>query len=567
VTATVPKVGTERFVPQDCQASGYGIISPQIYSLLNEIRGAWRFRWAALSAAAIIAAAGWLIIFALPDRYRASAAVLVDTRTALKPALEGLTVEQDVTAQLNYVREALIAGPQLRRIAELTGLLPTSGVDPGGQEDVLSGLARRIQLSASEAEVGNPRAGSTYVISYKDTDRARALKVVGILLNGLVNETLGGKLQGVQNAQQFLETQIHDYEKRLRTAEDRLAAFKSSHLGQMPGERGGYFTELQKETEAVEDLQTQLLVAETRRNTLERQLHGNAAVSAATPAPVTGAGRSAAGVDTLSRIAETQAHLDQLLLQYTDKHPEVIATREALVELQQRRAAEIESLRHGDANAVVASGAGASPVYQSIQLALNQADVDVADIRTQLSRHQAKQQELRRFLNTAPQVEAEYAQLARDYDVNKAEYTALLSSYQKTRLGERADTAGSVRFEVVQPPSVSYRPVWPRRALLLGGVLLAAIAGGGALAYQLDRLWPLVSSAKGLVELTGVAVIGIVGEAFPTQYRRIFRRELWQFSLALTCLLTAFVIEWWLSRAGVRVNIPALNYMVNMWVS
>src|SRR5947208_5439935 len=38
--------------------------------------------------------------------------------------------------------------------------------------------------------------------------------------------TLGGKRQGSENAQKFLETQIHDYEKRLRSAEDRLAEFK-----------------------------------------------------------------------------------------------------------------------------------------------------------------------------------------------------------------------------------------------------------------------------------------------------------------------------------------------------
>ena len=56
-------------------------------------------------------------------------------------------------------------------------------------------------------------------------------------------------------------------------------------------------------------------------------------------------------------------------------------------------------------------------------------------------------------MNSAPQVEAEYQQLNRDYDVNKAQYTALLESYQKARLGERADNAGSVRFEVVLPPT------------------------------------------------------------------------------------------------------------------
>jgi hypothetical protein len=36
-------------------------------------------------------------------------------------------------------------------------------------------------------------------------------------------------------------------------------------------------------------------------------------------------------------IAETQAQLDELLQRYDEKHPDVIATRETLAELKQRR--------------------------------------------------------------------------------------------------------------------------------------------------------------------------------------------------------------------------------------
>jgi polysaccharide chain length determinant protein (PEP-CTERM system associated) len=336
----------------------------------------------------------------------------------------------------------------------------------------------------------------------------------------------------------------------------------------MPSEQGGYFAQLQRETGSVEDLGTKLLTAQSRRGTLDGQLHGNAAISAVAPMPIAGAaGITVVGVDTVSRIAETQARLDQLLLQFTDEHPDVIAARAALAVLKPRRVAEIESLRRGDANAVAASGASANPVYLSIQLARNQADVDIADLRMQLSQHQAKVQELRRFLNTAPQVEAEYAQLTRDYDVNKAQYAALLSNYQKARLGERADNAGSVRFEIVQPPTVSYRPVSPRRGMLLAGILLVALAAGGALAYRLDRLWPVVSSAEGLVKLTGVKIVSIVGQADPTSARRAFRRELWQVSIAVACLVIAFAVELSISLAGLRLSLPALNQMVRAWVS
>jgi polysaccharide chain length determinant protein (PEP-CTERM system associated) len=525
----------------------------------ENIRGAWRFRWVALAVMAVVATLGWLAIFALADRYEAGAQVLVDTRTALKPALQGLATDQDTSVQLNYVRQSLLAGPQLRKIAQEVGALPVTGIDPGRQEQLLNNLKSRIQLTFQNADDRPDSGGATYGITYQDTNRERALRLVSVLLKAMVSETLGNKQEGSENAQQFLGAQIKDYEARLRAAEDRLAQFKSSHLGQMPTEQGGYFQQLQKQTDTIEDIRTKLITAQSRRNTLEHELHGDVAISAASASPVMGPKGMQSGADTVSRIAETQAALDELLLKYTDKHPDVIATREALADLKKRREAEIENLRRGDANAAATSGASASPVYQSIQLALNQADVDISDLRTELEQHEQKAQELRELLNTAPQIEAEYAQLNRDYDVNKAQYTALLSNYEKARLGERADKAGSVRFAVVQPPTVGFQPVFPARTKLLTVVLFAAIGAGGALAYGLDRLRPVVGAAEGVAKLTGVTVLSAIGPAFPSRSRQVSRRSLWRVSLVCAILLVAFVVVVSLSRAGVRLSIPVMT--------
>jgi polysaccharide chain length determinant protein (PEP-CTERM system associated) len=538
-------------------------VGPQWQQLLDDARGVWRFRWMAIAAAAGLALAGWALIFALPDRYGARAVVLVDSRTALAPALQGLAMQQDVGVQLNYVRESLLADPQLRRTAQEAGVFPPYAIDAVRQEELLNQMKKQVELSVLSAEERGV-GGTTYEISYQDVDRARSLRVVSILLDAFVNETLGGKRESSNSAQQFLQTQVRDYEKRLRAAEDRLADFKSKHLVQIPSEQGGYFAELQKETEAVEATRTKLLTAVSRRNTLQGQLHGDAAISASTAATPMLRGSGATGADTVSRIAEAQAHLDDLLLRYTDQHPDVIATREVLIALKQRRATEIENLRSGDANAAATSGASANPVFQSIQVALNQANVDISDLQTELSRHDSKARELRQLLGTAPQVEAEYAQLARDYDVNKAQYTALLSNLEKARVGGRADEAGSVRFEVAQPPIASLRPVSPRRGLLLALVLLAALAGGVALAYWLDRQHPTVNSAADITRLKGIVLAGVVGLAFPTRARKQARRELWRVSAAVVCLLVAFAALLYLSRAGMRLSIPAMKHLAQL---
>ena len=535
-------------------------VNPLIIQVREELSSAWRFRWLALAVAAAVALVGWLVVFALPDRYEAVASVFVDTRTSLKPVLQGLTVEQDVDAQMNFVRQSLLAGPQLLKVGRESGVLPT-GLDPRRQEQALADLSRRIAInvhSANGREDERNTAGSIYSIVYLDEDRARGLRVVGILLDKLVKETLGGKREGSENAQQFLEVQIRDYESRLRTAEDRLAAFKSRHIGLMPTEQGGYFAQLQNTSQAAATVKTKLLEAQSRRATLNKQLHGDSAVAAGSAQPAPG-GAARGGLDTLSRIDEAQAHLDELLLRFTDRHPDVIAARQTLEDLKKRRGAEIESLRKGDATAVAASRASSNPVYQSVQLALNQVDVEITDLNTELAQHEAKLNELRRYLDTAPQVEAEFAQLNRDYDANKAQYTALLANLQKARLGERADTAGSIRFEIVQPPAASLRPVWPRRVSLLAGILAAALGAGGALAYGLSYLYPVVCSASAFAQsVAGVPVLGVVSVAFPERQRLARRRDMRRISIAAGGLVLAFVDAVILSLAGFRVSTAAV---------
>jgi polysaccharide chain length determinant protein (PEP-CTERM system associated) len=527
-------------------------VSPVLDRLMDEVQGAWRFRWAGLAAAWVVAVLGWLYVFALPDNYEAQSRVFVDTRTVLRPALQGLAVNEDLNAELNYVRQALLAGPQLQKLAREAGLLPEGAVSPERQQRVLLRLSTHTQIavrSASEREEDRT-AGNIYRITYQDPDRARSLRVVKILSRDLVSETLGSTHSESESAQRFLETQLRDYEARLRASETKLAQFKSQHLGVMPTEEGGYFAQLQKENGLVEDTQNKLRTAQSRRATLERQLRGDAVVSA-----VGGGSTAGGGGDTLTRIAETQAHLDDLLLRYTDRHPDVIAARATLEELKKRRALEVDSLRRGDVGAAAASRASANPVYQGISLALNQAEVDISDLNSELADHRAKAQELRKMLDTAPEVEAQYAQLARDYGVNKDQYQALLENYEKTRLGQRANDAGSVRFTVVQPPSVGEDPVSPDRPLLLVGVLVAALAAGLGAAYGLNLLQPVAGSASALAALTGATVLGVVGNAFPARTARTARRDARRVYFAAGCLVATFAAALLISNAGWRMSL------------
>lgn len=516
---------------------------------LDVLRSAWRFRWKGFGVAVLVALAGWFVVLRMPPTYQATASVFVDTHSSLRPAIQNLAVEQDVNAQINYVRQSLLSGTALEEVAVKAGVLDASVTDPKERESALADMAARVKIdfatAGSEWSDQNIE-GSVYSIAYKDSERSRALKVTDALLESLINNTLGGKKAGSEDAQAFLAEQIKDYEGRLREAEARLADFKKSNIGLMPTEQGDYFTQLQVELDAARKAESNLAIAMSRRNELERQLRGETVLNASAVASAGTGGTG--GTDTLSRIKDAQARLDELLQRFTDKHPDVVAARATLEDLNQRRERELEALRRGDTSTAATSGITSNPVYQSVQLQLNQADVEIASLRSAVGQHQAKAADLRRRLDVAPKVEAQYAQLMRDYDINKEQYTALMANYEKVRLGAEADDAGTVRFRIMQRPSAPYAP--SKRSLMLVAVLAAALGAGAGICYGMNLLWPVVTSKRDLAALTDLPVLGVVSAAFPHKLRAEARGQVLRYTLALMALFVAFAAIFTLDNIG-----------------
>lgn len=485
-----------------------------VQDALDQLSGAWRYRWVALSVAWCAALVLWGIVFLVPNTYEASARVFVDTRTTLSQATAGIGLGESIDSQIERVRQALVGWPELQRVAEQTDLLAGVLAAPAKQQ-VLEKLRQDINISEEASHDGT----AVFTITYRNRNRDESLKVVDRLLNTFVEGALGGKRAGSEEAQQFLTSQIADYERRLATAEQRLADFKRQHVGLMPGQQGDYFTRLQNESEALASARDKLAVAERKRDELLQQLKSGQPYSATPVAGSSGPPVSANATDTELRIKQTQRRLDDLLLRFTPKYPDVVALRQTLGELKARQKAEMAAARQGDSGAAAQLGLSANPVYQKIQEQYNQEQVNIASLQQDIADRQARVAGLRAKVNLAPEVEAQLSQLTRDYDVTRAQYNALLVRLDQARLGQQAMATGIVKFQVISPPFASYKPVAPNRTGLIVLCLIVALAGGLGVAYLLYLLRPVFVSTRQLAAVTGLQVLGVVGMAWVERYR------------------------------------------------
>jgi polysaccharide chain length determinant protein (PEP-CTERM system associated) len=439
----------------------------------------------------------------------------------------------NVEANLLYVTEALTGRDLLETVIEEVGLERPSLTRPQYEEHerVLERLRRGIEISIGAGAAPE----NVYGISYRHSDRDKAVGVVSTLLTSFVEDTLEANRSNSDTAERFLDDRVAEYEQRLQEAEDALADFKKEHADRLPGAEGDYFARMQAENQALDKARRDLRVLEAKRDQLVRQLSSESAITPGSDVALEDLPPNS--ID--ARIRDYQAELDEKLLDYTERHPDIIALREALATLTARRAEQLESLGLGGSERELAA-LGANPVYQAVQIALNEAEVEIATLRTDIEDRVRRVANLQGLIDEVPEVEAQLARLNRDYDVIYEQYVELVRSRETQGLTRQAGDIDQVDFRMINPPLASIDPVAPPRIILYTLILLGGLAAGGLLCYVLAQLWPVFTDSPTLRSVTGLPVLGAVTDGWTERLRRERAKAVSAYATALMTLVGVF---------------------------
>ena len=496
-----------------------------IAQLVSHARSTWRYRWYMLLVACPLCIGGWAMVQVLPDQYEASARVYLDTESMLRPLMKGLAVDSNVRSQIDIMTKTLLSRPNLEKVARMTDL-DLKAKTPDQMDGLLDRLGGKIKLEQV------PQSRDFYKIKYEDNNPQLAKKVVQALLTIFVESTLGESRKDTDVAQSFLDQQIKEYEARLVQSEDRLKDFKRRNIGRMPGEGGDYFQNLQTAIGELEQAQLQLHEAENRRQELARQLEDNEA--APNVQAVTSTNSSTPELD--SRINNLQARLDELLLKYTNQHPDVIEVKRTIADLEKQKKEVLAAQAKGGQGA--ADAQDGNPYQGQLKLALSEADANVAALKARVTAYQQRVDQLKKMVDILPEVEEQLKQLNRDYDVTKRNYELLLARRESASLSQQMDqNSDSVKFRVVDPPYVPPTPSGPDRPLLTSGALAGGIIAGIVFAIFLAQLNPTFDNRRILMEITSLPVLGGVSMIWTEAQLRKRHLDLLGFGLIIVTLL------------------------------
>lgn len=490
---------------------------------LTYARGVWRYRWFMMLVAWVVYVVGWGVVYQLPDTYKAEARVHVDTQSMLQPLLRGLTIGTNTTQRVQLVTRTLLSRPNLEKLARMTDL-DLVALTPSDMEKLLDELGKGIRISST-------REHDLYTIGYSNSDRQLAKRVVQSLLTIFLESTLGESREETDSAQEFVELQIKEYEAKLEAAELRLAEFKRTHVGMMPGSAQDYYGQLQAAKSALQQAQLSLREAVNQRNQFKQQMEDDQDSYLMFSELQPGSGSI---IDV--RIQGLYERMDELLLKYTEKHPDVVEIKHLVSELEQKREEERALMDEMDV------GPADNPLYQQMKMQLAHADATVASMRSRVGEFQQRVEQLQEMVDTIPQIEADLKQLNRDYNVHQQNYQTLLARREAANISEQVEMSGDqFKFRVVDPPRVPLHPSAPNRPLLMTGVLVLSIVAGAMLALFLFLLRPTFDNARSVMEVLGRPVLGGVTMIHNQEWSRNHRNALFAFSLAGAGLLALYL--------------------------
>ncbi|WP_378950819.1 GumC family protein [Pelosinus sp. sgz500959] len=200
------------------------------------------------------------------------------------------------------------------------------------------------------------------------------------------------------------------------------------------------------------------------------------------------------------KLAELEVKLVTLSANYTDKHPEVVATRAAITETNGKLSREISSV-------ISANAPSMNPIHQGLLQSQIESETEISARTAQKQAIQSIISMNEQELSKLPAKEQGLAKVMRDASVNQEIYIMLAKRHEEARISEVMQPTDVQVIDVAIEPK---KPISPKKTL---NVIIAVFLGlfvGLGLAFMLEYMNKTVRTADDVQRYLDLPVIGSI---------------------------------------------------------
>lgn len=441
-------------------------------------------------------------IFA-PREYKASTLVLVSPQRVPEAYVQA-TVTSTIEERLQSIAQEVMSRTRLEIIIKEMRLYEKERKQLA-PEEVIVLMQKHIKL-----ELPSKREDKGYfTISFIGDNPQVVTAVANRLASLFIEENLKVREEQAVGTTEFLSTELSSVKENLDAQESKLTGYKRHFMGELPEQS-------ENNIKILEQLQSQSQrVTESLRAAMDRKLYlqklmsdmeSPSAASVALPygkdSHIVGDQNNASpGISDMTGSYETKKELltkqlDDLKTMYTDNHPDVIAAKKRLSDLEKNK--ETYNVTK-------------DPKYRELKNQMTVTEMEIGRLNTENGDLTRRINAYRARIERTPLREQDMASLLSQYKSTKDSYDRLLKKSQDAQQAENLEKRQKgEQFRVIDPARVPEKPFSPDipRLLLIG--LAAAIGAGLASAFFKEQSDLTFHDASDLETTLGIKVLASI---------------------------------------------------------
>ncbi len=452
--------------------------------------------------------------YGLPKKYQADSIVFIE-KNVISNLVKGLAVSPDMREHIRVLHYALSSRELISRVlTEMDSDIFTKSKSE--QQAFIEKLKERTGIRVRGQEL--------FTVSLIDKDPAFAQTYVNTLVGKYVEENTSSKREETYGANRFLSEQIDLFKNKLDAAEDVIIEFRKKNGIYFSLDEKTVLEEIKKFNMDIEELTLTLETLEHRRKVLRRQLK--------TLSPTTETVEMFSSLGMFDdptgsgnpEIAEKEAQLKQLLIRYTENHPEVVMLK-ADIEALKKISVEEEALQDLTGDGVTEDSLTAfggdnmepgsmssmpNPVYQQVEQEILTVGAEIATLKAKKGSLQKLVSKREESLREIPENRKELGVLVQERDSAKQIYQELLKRMSQSEVSKQMEIGDkSATFRVVDPALFPETPVSPNMLRMLLLAIVAGLGCGFGVVFLLDLLDSTIKSPHQM-EALGIKVLAFI---------------------------------------------------------
>ncbi len=491
---------------------------------------------------AVISIAVLAVAFVLPKTFSSHTTILADKEGLLSPLMKGAAVSNNTKGRdkdrIALYKEMLFGAAVMQPVVVNAGWVKSDATEVEKSRAIID-LVEKITVKS---------AGPNLVrIEVTDSDAERAFRTARLLGDMFIEKSLENKQSESRAAYEFVDRQAKSYHEKLLLAEQKLKEFKTTNLGNHAGTERGVFARINSLRGQIEEFSLQVQEESIRERSITGQLAGEKQLGSSLQVE--------SGLSSRIRLLEQQ--LATLRLDYHDTYPDVVRLKHQIADLK-------EMLKKGDNGSGFTSAAAAAgnldTVYGSLREQLAETRTRKAGLNTRVAQsRKLLALELERAKDL-PEIEAELAELTRDYEVTNDVYQDLVKRRENARVSMNIDIEQSdQRFGIQEPALLPLQSTGLRffQVAALGPIL--GVLGSLAALFSLFTLGSNVRHKSQITKDMGSRLLGEIPlTSLPTTPRMPSRTSIIVSVVALALVANAYLFAAIYKVKELGISLPLL---------